>query len=150
MIVQIGRYGRNPVEVGSQDPSFNKMAMISPTSDIVTPPDIPTTDLVGWWKANSLSLSDLDLVSTVVDSAGNGWDLTQTNATYKPVYRTNVINGYPAIRFDTQFFDVPSLFSGVTEGEIFIIFQIDNDPPLLSANTGLYTLGGGNERGHFP
>jgi hypothetical protein len=54
--------------------------------------------LQGWWKADSLSLSDNDPVATWTDSSGNGNDATE--ATLKPTYKTAIQNGLPVVRFD--------------------------------------------------
>ena len=61
------------------------------------------TDISGcklWLKADSLSLNDGDAVTTWTDSSGNARDATQATAGLKPIYKTNVINGQPVIRFD--------------------------------------------------
>lgn len=59
------------------------------------------TNLKGWWKADTYSLSDMATVfdsgNEWVDQAGNGYDWKNT-ANY-PVFRTNQINGLPAIQF---------------------------------------------------
>jgi len=51
-------------------------------------------------KANSLALTDNDPVGTWADQSGNGRDLIQSTAGNKPLYKTNIINGYPSVRFD--------------------------------------------------
>lgn len=63
-----------------------------------SPPDI--ADLKAWWKADSLSLSDGDPVSSWVDSSGGGFTITQGTAGFRPVYKTSQINGKPIVRFD--------------------------------------------------
>ena len=55
--------------------------------------------LQGWWKADSLSLNDNDPVSSWTDSSGNGRTLTGT-LTQRPLYKTNLYNGLPAVRWD--------------------------------------------------
>jgi hypothetical protein len=52
-----------------------------------------------WLKADSLTLSDTDPVSTWADSSGNGRDATQT-LTKRPLYRTNQKHGLPGVVFD--------------------------------------------------
>lgn len=61
------------------------------------PSDIAGMQL--WLKADSLALSDNDPVSTWVDSSGSGNDATQAGA-LRPTYKTNQINGLPAVRFN--------------------------------------------------
>lgn len=56
--------------------------------------------LEAWWKADSLSLNDGDLISTWTDSSGSGRDVTNGAASVTPpVYKTNIFGGYPAVRF---------------------------------------------------
>lgn len=52
-----------------------------------------------WVKADSLSLSDGDKVSTWADSGDNSRDLIQGTVGSQPTYKTNIINGYPVVRF---------------------------------------------------
>jgi hypothetical protein len=58
------------------------------------------TGLVGWWRAESLLLNDGASVSTWSDESGQANHLSQATGTKQPTYRTNVLNGKPAIRFD--------------------------------------------------
>ncbi len=67
-----------------------------------TPAAIP--GLAAWWKADSFSLAD----GTAVGGAGNEWldqsgsgnDLSQATAGSQPVFKTNIVNGKPVVRFD--------------------------------------------------
>lgn len=61
------------------------------------------TDVAGCWfwgKANSLALSNSDPVGTWADQSGNSNDLTQSTSGSKPLYKTNVLNSLPVVRFD--------------------------------------------------
>jgi len=58
---------------------------------------IPDSDLYQHYQGSSISATDGDSVSTWSDDSGNGHDLTAGTA---PTYRTNVLNGEPAVRFD--------------------------------------------------
>src|SRR5262245_37146172 len=66
-----------------------KMAMGGPT----TPDQI--TGLVGWWKADSLALSDGAAVTSWSDSSGTGNTATQATGGVQPIYKTNILNGKP-------------------------------------------------------
>lgn len=60
------------------------------------------TDIAGcklWYNADSLVLNDTDPVSTWIDSSGNGNNATGSG-TARPLYRTNIVNGKPVVRFD--------------------------------------------------
>lgn len=55
--------------------------------------------LLGWWKADSLALSNNDPVSSWNDSGTHGYTMTQTGAN-RPTYKTNIKNGLPSVLFD--------------------------------------------------
>lgn len=55
--------------------------------------------LVNWCKADALSLSNNDPVSSWTDSSGNGFHLSNT-LTARPTFLTNQINSLPAVSFD--------------------------------------------------
>jgi hypothetical protein len=58
-------------------------------------------DLKVWFKADTLSsLNDGDSVTTWSDSSGNNNDAAQSNASYRPVYRSAAFNNQPAVEFD--------------------------------------------------
>ena len=116
----------------------------------------PTTNLRAWWKADAIiGLSDQDALTTWEDSHTNNIDLTQATTTAKPKYRTNVVNGKPAVVFDptvTGRFLAPTTacVGAFTEGEIFAIVKITTEPPASATWTGLWQWGGTGERMHFP
>lgn len=59
-----------------------------------------TGGLVGWWKADGLSLSNGAAVGSWGDSSGVGSALAQATGANQPTFQTNVINGLPVVRFD--------------------------------------------------
>jgi hypothetical protein len=62
-----------------------------------------------WLKADALTaLSDGDPVATWADQSGNGHDATQATAANRPLYKTGIINGQPALLFDgsSDFLDI--------------------------------------------
>lgn len=66
---------------------------------------LPTTELQFepslWFKADAIpGLADSDPVATWPDSSGNGYDATQGTAGNRPLYKTNIVNGMPAVLFD--------------------------------------------------
>jgi hypothetical protein len=66
-------------------------------------PAFAPTDIAGlqlWLKADSLSLNDADPVGTWADQSGNARDCTQATAANKPIYKVNIQNGLPCVRFD--------------------------------------------------
>lgn len=67
------------------------------------PNDFPKTisGIKLWFAAHRLTgLNDGDAVGTWPDLSGNGYDVTQATAANKPLYKTNIFNGQPALLFD--------------------------------------------------
>lgn len=69
---------------------YSKPADFSPAS---------FSGLQGWWAADSLSLNNDDAVASWPDLSGNSHDFSQSNSSYKPVFKTNRVNGKPAINW---------------------------------------------------
>lgn len=76
------------------------------------------------------------------DISGQGRHATQATAVQQPEFVPSELAGYPAIRFDgvLSALGLPAL-SSLTEGEIFIVLRLRNDPPADAARSGLWTLG---------
>lgn len=52
-------------------------------------------------KADAIAgLTDGQAVSSWPDSSGNGFNATQGSGSYQPIYKTNIKNGMPIVRFD--------------------------------------------------
>jgi hypothetical protein len=83
-------------------------------------------DLHARYDARQLSLSDGDPVTTWPDETGNGNDLTAGTA---PVYKTNVIDGQPAVRFDSTNNEfLTASFSTLSQpNHIFVLCDHDSD-----------------------
>jgi hypothetical protein len=61
---------------------------------------VPTTGLELWLKADEISgLTDGASVSAWKDSSSVGNNGTQSDPDSQPTYHTNVVNGYPVVRF---------------------------------------------------
>jgi hypothetical protein len=57
--------------------------------------------LIGWWDASKITgLSDGDAISQWDDLSVKDNHLVQATANYKPLYKTNILNGLPCVRFD--------------------------------------------------
>ncbi|MCK4464669.1 MAG: hypothetical protein KAU83_03070, partial [Bacteroidales bacterium] len=76
-----------------------------------------STSNIVWLVGDSLaSLSDGDNITTWPDGSGNANDLSQPNAIFTPVYKVNILNGKPVVRFNkdngrirrTSFADFPT------------------------------------------
>ncbi|MCA6433349.1 MAG: hypothetical protein IM574_07040, partial [Cytophagales bacterium] len=101
-----------------------------------------------WIKADALvGFSDGQTVPTWTDVSGNSSSVTGVNS---PAYRANVINGKPAIEFkasEADYYNLPN-YTSLTQGEVFIITKINNDPPVASS-TGLWRFGVSSNT-HYP
>ena len=54
-----------------------------------------------WLRADAVQgLSDGASVSTWKDMSGNGYNATQSTAANQPAWKRNILNGYPALRFN--------------------------------------------------
>ncbi len=84
---------------GDSDATSNNVTVTEPGP--FDPSDVP--DLLMWLKADAITgLSDGDKVSTWPDASGNGKHATQSSNSKKPKYRTNQVNGLPAVEFDAS------------------------------------------------
>lgn len=114
----------------------------------------PLTDLQIWFKTPIVGLSNDDDVTTWPDSSGNGNDGTGGDAGIaglKPVYKTNILDGLPIVRFTTNGtttapFVRKDSFSvaGWTGGTAYIVVKADLDPPPGATTNGLWHLGSGD------
>ena len=60
-----------------------------------------TTSNILWLRSEDItSLVDDDDISSWSDFSGNGNDLSQPTPTLTPVYKTSILNGFPAVRFE--------------------------------------------------
>lgn len=118
---------------------------------IFAPPQAPDASWVPpdgaliWYKADGVKgLSDGGAISTWIDYSGSKNDAT-SSGTNRPLYRTNVINGLPAVQFDgnlDHYFNVPEFFEGTeTAGEVFILVSSANDPGVSPRSIALMYLG---------
>jgi len=59
------------------------------------------TSNILWLDANQITgLADGADITTWSDVSGNGNDVSQPTASFKPIYKTSIINGYPVVRFN--------------------------------------------------
>lgn len=95
-----------------------------------------------WYRAKMMGLTDGDAVGTWADVSGNGRDMTQSVAGNKPTFKTNAMNGTPAVYFTTDDkLAFGNIFSALTQGEVFVVFKRDADPPAgLSTEAGFWSF----------
>ncbi|HEY3416195.1 MAG TPA: Ig-like domain-containing protein, partial [Armatimonadota bacterium] len=71
------------------------------TVTVTINPQPATTNLTLWLKADTGITKDANnVVSAWADQSGQGHNLSQGTANNRPVYRENILNGLPVVRFD--------------------------------------------------
>jgi hypothetical protein len=84
---------------GSGAPSFQTL----PAAGAAAIEPDALSGLQVWLDADQITgLVDTDPVATWADASGNSRDATQGTAANRPVYRTNIVNGKPVVRFDAS------------------------------------------------
>ena len=96
-----------------------------------------------WYKANAIvGLNDGDLVAQWNDSSGNNNHALQSVDSLKPIYKVNILNGLPVVRFDgiDNYMDFTTVLSTIRTA-FFVINWIGLDniqyAPLLG-HSSLY------------
>lgn len=101
------------------------------------------TDLANlglWLKADAITgLADGDAMASWVDSSGNDINAIQGTAENKPVYKINIVNGLPVVRFNgtSSYMSFASNFMSVyTAANVFIVAKGASDPPTSEFHAG--------------
>jgi hypothetical protein len=118
----------------------------SDTEEPVKQPD-DISDLELWLKADALSLNNNDAVATWTDSSGNENDATQATSGNRPVFKTNILNGKPVVRFDgtDDWMSVPSstgLFKFLHDGTGATVFVVFLNQTIDTTNRMILDSGG--------
>lgn len=83
----------------------------------------PDGDLLRWFNAGDLGLSDGDSVGQWDDLSANADHATQATAANKPTFKTGIINGEPVVRFATDdFLSFSQIFN--TSGAVGAMFVV--------------------------
>jgi len=85
----------------------------------VTPDSV--ANLVLWLDAGELGLNNLDPVSNWSDESGNGNDFLNVTAGTTPIFRTNQLNGEPAVWFNRTEEHILKLGSDVEIATVFVV-----------------------------
>lgn len=108
-----------------------------------------TQNLSLWVRADELSGTDGDRISSWSDISGNSHHLTQSNNLYRPAYYSNIANSYPVARFNQDYNRlIHNSYSDFPNQEITTFFvnksNGESDDALLSyattANNNEYLL----------
>jgi hypothetical protein len=110
---------------GNVGPWSQKIYLTTPEGD---PPVPPTLDQIELWLAASEiegAVHD-DTITTWADGSGNGndYELDITAGDTAPTYKTNVVNGYPVVRFNntTNGMHGATLFTVSPPYTVFIVY----------------------------
>lgn len=102
---------------------------VSSFNDVFTDPSA-VTGIKQHLKADSLSLNDGDKVATWTDLSGNGNSATQSTEANKPTYKTNIMNGKPALQFGgaagQDYMSIPNFLTFGNNSTIFAVFQVSS------------------------
>ena len=108
-----------------------------------------TTNLVLQLDARSITgLSDGDAVGSWLDDSAAGNDASQTTAGYKPLYKTNIVGGNPAVRFQGLDDSLSGSFASWATSAFTVLLGLANNVPDSGRNTaGIISLhaGSGND-----
>jgi hypothetical protein len=118
---------------------------IATKETISLPSDIDA--LLYWFDPSQLTgLADNDVITDATDFSGNSNTPTQSNASYKGIYKTNIQNGHPVIRLDGsndryRKLSVPitqpiTVFVAAKPNNIYYIFDTNGAKILFQTSTG--------------
>ncbi|MCB1177020.1 MAG: hypothetical protein KDK36_05515, partial [Leptospiraceae bacterium] len=111
----------------------------------ISPAEVNSGNLQMWYKIDSLTgYTDASSVNSWTDSSGYGRDALQANASKKPTYTANSLNGYAVLSFDgsDDFLNYSGSAIDMTNNTIFLVIktyqQSNNNFGILS----FYNSGG--------
>lgn len=104
--------------------------------------DTVATGLEAWYAADQLTgLSDGSAVTTW-DDAKNAHDVTQSNASFRPVYKTNIVNGRPVVRFTAaSSHRLTGSDAGMPTGALTFIAVVNMTTVTLNTDRGIIGYG---------
>lgn len=99
------------------------------------------TDMLLWLNASNIVASNGDSLNFWTDDSTFHRTVTASTATAanQPKYKTNIINGKPAVLFGTSSFSLapfPTASAQSSSAELWLIFQSSADPVPLSTHEG--------------
>lgn len=100
-----------------------------------------------WLKSNDFTgLSDGDKISSWTDASGNSNNLSQSNSSYQPYYRTSSLNGYPSVSFEnTNSRLIKTSFSDFPGDDITVFIINKND----DSGDGIFSYAVSSEYNEF-
>lgn len=109
-------------------------------------PSFPTFDC--WVRGEDLSSAGG--IASWLDYSGHSRPLTQATGANQPTADLTAWNGGPCAVFDgvNDYFNLANFLNGQAAGEIFVLLQLDADPPGSINQTGLWYFG--TQSDHYP
>jgi hypothetical protein len=96
--------------------------------------------LAFWVKADQITgLNNGDPVSTWSDQSGNAHNATQSNASYRPTYKTNMLNGMPGLQFNGSYMTTGA-FTLNQPTSVFLVGSNNADSYFTDGGAGVNTL----------
>lgn len=129
---------------GAEDPAANEQGLAAKWGIPLTTPFVPAGAPLAWWDASQLvGFSNNDPVAQIDDMSANSNHLLQSTPDLKPLYKTNIQNGLPAVLADGTD-DIMSLTwpSAVTQPMTYQIVlklvSFSSDDAVFSGSTPAY------------
>lgn len=101
-----------------------------------------------WFRANTIvGLGDGEAVQTWRDESGQGNDITQGTGAARPIYKTDILNGRPVVRFDgvDDYLEATSLGDMGSSVTIFVVVKLssagDTSQGLIEITNGSVNTG---------
>lgn len=112
-------------------------------------PTVLGSALRAWYKTDILTGSNTDPQSTIVDSSGNGFDLTQAG-TLRATLAAADLNSLNTLRFTAASFQrypiSASVMNGLSSGSVYIVYK----GVATATNYGLLNIGTSGNDSHYP
>lgn len=106
---------------------------------VFSPNNLP--DLILWLKADALSLANNDPVGTWPDSSSAANDFTQATAGNKPLFKTNIVNSLPVVRFDGSD-DYLTRTANMMDGtDSYTIFAVIKSATIAAGSGNIFSSG---------
>lgn len=115
-----------------------------------TPAEITTALWLDADDSGTLTLDGSDNVEQWDDKSGNGRDFTQSTEAERPSIGSAAINGKDVVRFGggNDVLEKASFPDSESAYSIFIVLQVDNDPPADVDQSGIWVFGEGQPCHH--
>ena len=85
----------------------------------------PSSGLIAQWESDAITgLNDGDAVASWPDGSGNSRTATQSSATLKPLFKTNIFGSKPSVRFDGSNDLLSFTTTSITNWTFFMVMTV--------------------------